>query len=227
MFGIVYGIVQLVGRTVFRINAESIRLDSKHEAIKNGKDYYFDSRGAMWYCGNGHDERCTELYCHNIITGKHDSKNGHHVLISFNDKRVLKDYTVEQNTKEDIEFCNRYNKAINQARLDGKAYFCVVGLGSLDKRYGHYELETEKLYTLDKIQGSKIKKAGRYPYITTIFEQDFAYYKNYYNGRSKNNVGNKERIKISKEEYEKLGGDSVMSSYTTKGVGGYYQRDYY
>lgn len=226
MFGIIYGIVQLIGRTIFSINVESIRLDAKQEALQNEKDYYFDSRGAMWYCGNGYDEKCRELYCYNVNTGKHDSRNGHHVLVSCDNGKVLKDYTAEQNKNEDIDFYNEYNKAMNYAKLEGKEYFHVVGLGTLDKRYGHYELKTGNLYTLDKIICHKKSSLGTKQYAVSYFEPTYVYYKNYYNGRNKNVIGEKEHIMISKEEYEKLGGDSVKNYYTTKGVSGYYQRDY-
>ena len=116
---------------------------------------------------------------------------------------------------------------MEEARLEGKEYFYVSGLAILDKRYGHYEIETGKLYTLDKIKGHKIRRVGREPYSFLDFEQVYVYYKNYYHGRNKNNIGDIEQIEISKEEYEKLGGDLVRSCYTQKGVGGYYQRDYY
>ena len=43
MFGILCGIVRLVGRAVFDINTESIRLDAKREAIRENRDFYFDA----------------------------------------------------------------------------------------------------------------------------------------------------------------------------------------
>ena len=151
MFSIFYGIVQLVGRTVFRMNTESIRLDAKREAIRENRDFYFDANGAMWYCGKGHDEKCLEWFNHNVITGRHDTKNGHHVLVSVKDRRILKDYTVEQNIKEDNEFCEKFNKAMGEAREKGNAYFHVSGIYTLDKRYGFYEMDGCKQYTLNKI----------------------------------------------------------------------------
>lgn len=141
MFGILFGIVDLIGKTVFNINMESAKQQNRCRAIKNGFDTYYDNRGGEWYIQpDGKDIRCSR---------RKNFDNGHELLVCTSDhKKVIKDYTEEKERKEDNEFCKRYNDAMNQARLEGKAYFHVIGLTGLDKRYGYYELETERYYEL-------------------------------------------------------------------------------
>lgn len=219
MFAFLYGAVKLIGCSIYKYNSESIRLKAKQEALDSGLDFYFDGDGAMWYCGNGKDERCRELFNHNVFTGKHDSNNGHHVLISFNTGRVLKDYTLEKEREEERIFKEKYNNAYNKAKECGKKYFLVCGIGSTDYRCGHYEIDTGRLYILRKIMYYDKKY---------FLKPCYKYYKRYFDGRTKKHIGEAIDSEISKEEYDKLGGDPVMSCYSERIVGNSYcQRNYY
>ena len=141
MFGILFGIIDLIGKTIFDTNMEVAKQQNRYHASQKGFDTYFDNRGGEWYIQpGGKDIKC-----------KHwkNFDNGHDLLVYASDHtKVIRDYTAEKEQKEDNEFCKRYNDAMNQARLEGKAYFHVIGLTGLDKRYGYYELETERYYEL-------------------------------------------------------------------------------
>lgn len=182
MFGILFGIVDLIGKTVFNINMESAKQQNRCRAIKNGFDTYYDNRGGEWYIQpDGKDIRCSR---------RKNFDNGHELLVCTSDhKKVIRDYTEEKERKEDNEFCKKYNDAMAQARLDGKAYFCVSGLTGVDKRYGFYELDTEKYYELSK---------------------EITYYFIHYYNVTKNTKKYIDCRRITKDDFLKYGGHMAM-----------------
>ena len=142
MFGVLFGIIDLIGSAIFQTNMENAKIDNKINAIKNGHDTYSDNRGSLYYINkNGNDIKCYKTK---------DFNTKHELLVSSKDKTILRDYTAEKELEEENSFYKKYNDAMNQSRLNGKAYFYVSGFSSLDKRFGYYELETERYYTLSK-----------------------------------------------------------------------------
>ena len=120
MFEIFYFLLRGIGCGVYKATDEKIRIDAKNEALKNGKDIYFDGNGHMWYCGNGEDEKCREVFNYDVCTGKHTIKNGHHVLLSDKNKRLLRDYTLEEQKYENDLFLSFVNNAKNDAIKNNK-----------------------------------------------------------------------------------------------------------
>ena len=197
MFSIIYGITKLIGTSIYKYNENSITKNERKKSLDNGDDIYFDSNGAMWYCENGYNERCVELYNYNIWTFRTDCVNGHHVLVSAKDMRiVLKDYTEEENVKHEMKFYKQYNDAMKAAKIEGKSWFEVIGINSIDKRYGFYEVKSGRKYEIFK-----------YGQINTH------YFKRYCECLKNKDFTKNEWIEISKQEYDNLGGDYVGLHY--------------
>jgi hypothetical protein len=182
MFGIIFGIVDLIGNTIFSINLEKSKQENRRRAIANGFDTYYDNRGGEWYIKqNGNDIKCDR---------RKNLNNGHNILSDASDHNIiLKDYTKENELNEEKEFCRIYNEANDYARRNGKLFFYVGGLNSLDKRCGHYELNTEKYYELSK--------------------DSTYYFKHYYDTTksTKKYLGSK---RITEDEFLKYGGHTAV-----------------
>lgn len=175
MFGIVYALYNAVGRLIYNARHDHAKTMSKIDALDNNKETYIDNVGNEWLiCNNGKDKK---------VHRKYDVITGHDMLIDAKTGEKLIDYTFRQELNEESEFLKRKKEAKEKAIKDGKKYYTVIGI--LDQRYGQYELETDRMFSL-------YNKVG-------------LYFKQYYDVTKDLKKCSDCKI-ISKEEYKKLGG---------------------
>lgn len=189
MFWIFAGFAQLIGSMVFNANMDLVTKENRERAVRDGNEFYFDSRGKMFKISpTKNDIECYEQW---------DLKTGHRVLVDAKSKLIIKDYDLDRAYDNEINFKKAYNEAKEKAIKEGKKYFYVIGLEAIDARYGYYEVETEKLISLDR-SGSI--------YLKTYWEVT--------NGRLKVI----ESKVITQEEYKELGGDFTHFLWQVKAI---------
>lgn len=181
MLGILAGIIQVVGTTVFNANMNEITLNNRNEALKNGNEFYYNSRGKMLKIDMaGKDDEC--YY-------KIDPATGHKVIACKRNNEIIRDFNADEEWDKNVEFKKKYNEAKEMAIKEGKKYFFVCGINAIDKRYGYYELATEKRYTQEVECGE---------YIRTYWKTEM------------NSCRVEKSIFITEDEYKELGGKTYF-----------------
>lgn len=209
MFGFLYAIVLVIAGIKDSVNNDCYKAESKHRAIKNGSDIYYDMHGNEYY----KDRKVLEFSAYGMPNGE-----AHRVIIDLKTKVILKDYTQELIDK----FFKSRDLIIEKAKINGDLFYEIKPPALLirnksvyDKRIkgycGRFETETGRRYGLSSSFSKQHKK--------------IVYYKYYY---KKNDLSERDELYfikdklfvISKEEYFKWGGSTVGQTHVYIPKGG-------
>lgn len=197
MFGALYAIVLAIAGIKDSIDNDCYKTESKHRAIKNGSDVYYDMHGNEYY----KDRKVLEFSSYGMPNGE-----AHRVIIDLKTKVILKDYTqillndFQKNRKEIIQMANS----------NGCPYYIIEPPLELIRNKSVYK-------NIKGLCGRFETKTNRRFGLKSVLSQskEFVYYKYYY---KKNEAHTNDDLYyvmdkwfvISKEEYKKWGGFGTL-----------------